>query len=440
MKVLIVEKNAKPGGYCTSLKRQGYHFDACAHSLGSLREGGHITKVLQELNIAERIGFTRYNPSDIIITPDHKISFWNDLNATISEFQGVFPQESANIEQFFNFIYKCQGESFIPLRHITFQSLLDKYFRNNKLKSVLSLPIFGNTGCSVSELSAFTAVTVFKEFLLDGGYYPTGGMQQFPDLLMTKFKELGGEALLSKSVKKIRIKNDAIEGVVLKDDNFMSAKLVVSNADACETFLNMIGSDLIPNAYVNILNNMAPSLSMFILYLGIDGDFDELPNESSSIWYLPNYNMEDMFLAAKNGEVDNLDWFLLKISDDRKSILRFVNSPFLDTHYWKLHKERLVEVYIKKTEKLIKNLSKHIVFRDAATPSTLSRWTMNYKGAAYGWAGIPSQFMVNGISKKTMFSNLYMTGHWATLFQGIPGVVYLGRDTAKTILYKWTKA
>ena len=34
MKVLIVEQHDKPGGYCTSFKRQGFTFDAAAHTLG----------------------------------------------------------------------------------------------------------------------------------------------------------------------------------------------------------------------------------------------------------------------------------------------------------------------------------------------------------------------------------------------------------------------
>ena len=50
MKVLIVEKNAKPGGYCTSFTRGGFHFDACVHSLSSLREDGNISTILKELN------------------------------------------------------------------------------------------------------------------------------------------------------------------------------------------------------------------------------------------------------------------------------------------------------------------------------------------------------------------------------------------------------
>ena len=77
-----------------------------------------------------------------------------------------------------------------------------------------------------------------------------------------------------------------------------------------------------------------------------------------------------------------------------------------------------------------------IIFKDAATPDTLYKWTLNHKGAAYGWAGIPSQLAITGFTQKTAIENLFLTGHWATLAQGISGVVYLGRDTSYKILNK----
>jgi prolycopene isomerase len=435
MKVLIVEKNAKPGGYCTSFKRGEFTFDACAHSLGSLRDDGNIKAILRELDIERNLEIKRYDPSDIIFCPDYKVNFWNNLDRTIDELQKQFSRESVNIEKFFRFLNDCKGTSFIPLRHITFQTLLDNYFKDNKLKSVLSLPIFGNAGFSVSKITAFSAVTIYKEFLLDGGYYPKGGMQKFPDLLLKRFKELGGQARLSTIAKKIKINDNAIEGVVIDNDEFLSAKFVISNADARQTLLAMIGSELIPGEMSDLLNGMIPSLSMFILYLGIDKDFEQLP-KGSSIWFLPHYDIGKMFLDAVEGNIDKLDWFLLRISEDGNSILRFVNSPFMVKRYWEENKKRLIDEYIKKTERLITDLSKYVVFKDAATPDTLNKWTLNYEGAAYGWAGMASQFMVNGFYRNNPIRNLYLTGHWATLFHGIPGVAYLGRETARTIIYK----
>ena len=75
MKVLVVEQHDKPGGYCTSFSRQGYTFDAAAHSLGSYRTGGSLHKILDELNVNKIIQITRCNPSDIILTPNISLHF-----------------------------------------------------------------------------------------------------------------------------------------------------------------------------------------------------------------------------------------------------------------------------------------------------------------------------------------------------------------------------
>jgi len=75
LKVLIAEQHHKPGGYCTSFHRHGFLFDAAAHSFGGYRRDGIVRKVFEDLNISDKVSITRYDPSDVIITPDYRISF-----------------------------------------------------------------------------------------------------------------------------------------------------------------------------------------------------------------------------------------------------------------------------------------------------------------------------------------------------------------------------
>ena len=101
MKVLIVEQHYKPGGYCTSFKRKGFVFDAAAHSFGSYRIGGNFRKILKELHVDELIKINRFNPSDIIMTPEFKIIFWNDIKDTIDNLSDIFPSERKNIINYY---------------------------------------------------------------------------------------------------------------------------------------------------------------------------------------------------------------------------------------------------------------------------------------------------------------------------------------------------
>ncbi len=435
MKVLICEQHNKPGGYCTSFKRQGFTFDAAAHCFGGYRKNGMTRKIFHELQVDKKLNVIRPDPSDILMTPDYKISFWNDLDKTIEEFQTLFPEEG-NIKKFFYLLLDTDPNSFFKLRSWTFKKLLDQYFTDDKLKAVLSFPFLGIGGLPPSLMSAFVGAKLYSEFIFDGGYYPKGGMQALPDALAERFKEFGGELRLSTLVTKIQVKNNMVKGVFLEKDGFTPSKYVISNCDARQTFLKFLGKRIFSKEFLTKLNNMIPSLSIFVLYLGIDKYFKTLPKPGSNVWFLPHYGIEDLYLSAKKRNATSLaEYYMVRVSPDRKTILAFVNVTFKNKKHWVSNKNKLLESFIKWIEKnTIPNLSKHIVYKDAATPYTLYRYTLNYKGAAYGWAGMLSQFAYPDFKTPSFIKGLYLTGHWTTYAQGIPGVAYMGYNVAKLIL------
>ncbi|MBI4707845.1 MAG: NAD(P)/FAD-dependent oxidoreductase [Candidatus Omnitrophica bacterium] len=432
LQTILFEKNANAGGYSGSFLKKGFVFDACAHALGSLRAGGFIDQVLKDLEIKDRLKMKRYDPSDIVISKDFKLHFWSDIDKTIREFSAVFPKEAENISRFFKDVIGLKNISLAQLKSKSFKDFLDSYFKEEKLIAAFSLPVLGNTSLSASKISAYTAVALYKEFILDGGYYPGTKMQDFVDILVKRFKEFGGEILPSTLVEKISIKEGKVEGVYINKDEFIQSRYVISNIDARQTFLDLVKGE-IDIKFSDLLKDLVPSLSIFILYLGTDGQINSIPS-GVNVWFLPNYDVENMYKIADKKTVDQSEWFMVRLAPNKKSITMLVTSSFESPEYWAENKNRLIDVFIKKIEQVIPDLSKHVLFKDAATPNTLYKWTLNYRGAAYGWAGVPSQFAVPGLSQSTPIKNLYLTGHWTTLVQGIPGVVYLGRDTATIIL------
>ncbi|MBI4981843.1 MAG: NAD(P)/FAD-dependent oxidoreductase [Candidatus Omnitrophica bacterium] len=432
LQVILIEKNVNAGGYSGSFQKKGFVFDACAHALGSLREGGFIEQILKDLEIKDRLKMKRYDPSDIVISKDFKLHFWSDLDKTIQEFSAVFPKEAVNINRFFKDIIDLKNVSLAQLKSKSFKDFLGSYFSDVRLIAALSLPVLGNASLAASKISAYTAVALYKEFILDGGYYPGTKMQDFVDILAKRFKEFGGDILPSTLVERISIKDGKVEGVYINKDDFIESRYVISNVDARQTFLELINGKIDLNLS-DTLNNLSPSLSIFILYLGTNGQVDSIP-PGVNVWFLPHYNVENMYEVADKKTVDQSEWFMVRLAPNKKSITMLVTSAFENPEYWKENKKKLINLFIKKIEQVIPELSQNIIFKDAATPNTLYKWTLNYRGAAYGWAGTPSQFAIPGLSQSTPIKNLYLTGHWTTLVQGIPGVVYLGRDTAKIIL------
>ncbi len=435
LKVLIAEQHGRPGGYCASFKRKGFTFDAAAHCFGAYREEGVTHAVFRELGIDRKIRIIKSNPALITTTPDHSVTYWTDLGQTIDGFQKSFPGESGAVSSFFDFLLNPDPQAYFRIRNWTFKDLLDQYFVNEKLKAVLAAPLLGLGGLPPSLMSAFIGVKLFSEFLLDGGYHPEGGMQALPDALSERFKELGGTLLLSCRAKKIELVEGRITSVVLEKHGRIPSLLVVSGCDARQTYLDLIGRSELESGFYDRLTTMLPSISNYILYVGLDKYFDTLPRPGTTFCSFLHYDLDKAYRSIPDGNIDQYGGYMFYVSDEQPTILAIIPAPFRTPDYWMNKKERFGDSFIERLEKhSIPRLSHHIVSRDAATPATLHRYTLNYQGASYGWAGTPSQFAVPDFKKTSFIQGLYLTGHWTTHGIGISGVIYVGQDISKLIL------
>jgi len=318
--------------------------------------------------------------------------------------------------------------------------LLDKHFTSSRLKAVLSLPLLGNGGLPPSLMSAYLGARLFKEFLLDGGYYPEGGMQNFSDIFADTFRRFGGMLRLACRAKKIKVNNNATVGVLLETGEFVRAQEVVANCDAIQVLIKLLGKKYVKHALARKLDAMIPSLSMFVLYLGIAETNPVFPSAGTNHWYLPHYDIEKMFRAAMKCTPRNVSGFMVRISPDKKTILSFLSASYRTKKFWRDNKEVMMNILIEKIEKhVIPGLSRYIIYKDAATPHTLHRYTLNHQGAAYGWAGLLSQVANTDLKRPSIIKGLTFTGHWTGQGMGIPSVVYSGADSARWLMRRFAQ-
>lgn len=438
LKTLIVEKNQKPGGYCTSFVSSGYHFDAYAHALSSLRENGMLAKVMKDLDLTERILIERPNPSEIISTPRQEVMIFHEFNKTVKSFQDNFPKEKEKINDFLKFVVFSSLLEMSQLKSKTFEQVLKSYFKDRELIAMLGIVIYLLVGVSSSEVSAVIACLLWREFIFDGGYYPQGGMQDFADTLLKRFIEFKGTVLFSEKVKRIMVVQNEARGVVVTDGS-ISAKYIVSACDARQTFSELIGEGKVGLAGMTKLESMIVSSSVFLVYLGLDEFIDGIEKLRSNLYVI---NDSDENALYQNVLHDKNEHFAITSSSMRSKTLSGRPSLCIATNgicraleYWNLeNKNTFADNLIRSVEKVIPGLSKHVVFRGIATPVTLYHWTFNSNGAAYGWASTPEQFGDPDISQKTKIRNLYLTGHWSNLSSGISSVANCGSLTADLVI------
>jgi len=444
IKVLIVEQQSTPGGYCTSFERKGYLFNACVHSLGSLRRGGILSSILDELALLNKIDFLRSDPTDRIITPDKVVFLRKDKKNTKKELMSNFPNEKRNIEKFFKLIF---DNNFLDIvsrtKKNSFQELLDEFFSDYKLKAVLSI-LLGNLEVAPSNASALISIFLYREFIFDGGYVPKGGIHIFPNLLAKKFKEYGGELLLSTKATKIITKQKKVYGVRLKNGVFINTKFVVSNVDATFTFKKLLDHK---SKEAEVVDRLEPSPSAFGIYLGLK-KLNITPKHLTT-WAFFTYDIEKCYSnfidSSKLSWPDYFQCYFSSLIDstivpkERDSIVILIGANYENKNIWDKNKEIIYQGIIERVEKIIPNIHNNIEVKVIATPNTFSKATSNKNGACFGWASTIRQVDINLFPSETSIENLYLTGHWVTSGIGqasVPMVALCGKKTKQLIIKK----
>ena len=440
-KVLIVEQHSIPGGYCTSFKRKGFNFDAAVHHIGGCGKWGIVGRCLKTLGI--EMNFYPLDPMDHLIFPNFSIEIPADLDKYIVRLQDRYPLEKDNIKDFFQDFIKLYRATFNneksqiidKYKDRTYGDMLNAFFKNDELKMILSGQ-WGYIGLPPAQASAIGMCQMMVNYLKDGAFFPVGGTQEFANAIFKKFIDFGGHVMLSSKAEKILLNGKTAIGVKLQKGKEILSDLVVSNIDARQTFAELLEGKL-NTSLLQRIKGMKESCSFFLLYLGVDEGIDlsklkrgfyHTANDVSSI------DGEWMYVSVPTKICPTL-------APPNKQIISVVvytkEGKYKNVTDWKSFKESMTLSTINRLEEYVPDIKNHIEVKDAATPKTLERYTLNTNGAAYGWAVTADQIWENRLPPKTPIDNLYLTGHWTRPGPGVCAVVSSGWGVANLIMENW---
>ncbi len=480
---LIIEQHTRPGGCLSSFERKGFNFDAAVHWISQCGEDGVIYKILQELGIEKKIEFVQINPlMEIITTPPfnpplspltkggikgvsggnrgvRKYTIPKGRQEAVAYLKDTFSKDAEGIERFFDIqgritnemyrLFKTDPDSMNTLSRLLFNAvfpmrfpniaryyrkkgadIVDSLVKDRDLRRILKIAaIFPNV--SMMMLSWFWNVIYNAD-----GYYPKGGMQKVSDALTENFRNLNGEIFYGKKVAKIITEGNQAKGVMLSDNTIINAKAVISNADARQTFFEMLNRDAgVPQKYLDNLKKWRLSESFFYVYLGVDMDFKGL-SVNPIMWYFPENNkhnfigigiptLSDKGLAPEGRHVVIIGAF----GDDLAR--PWFEKEKMDKEEYKKWKEKTADSLIELADEAIPGIKKNIVVREAASPLTFNRYTLNSMGASSGWSmDVDEQ---NKLSQISPIKNLFLAGHWTFNPGGIPSAFMTGRKAAEMV-------
>jgi phytoene desaturase len=463
-KVLVIERHDRPGGYAHSFQRKRYIFDAAVHLTGGCEPVGFATSglidgLLRLLDVRDRCTFLRVDPFYTAVFPGLRLDAPLGIESFIEAHARLFPSEERGFRRLLQLCSELNREvrGFptelslwdvlrVPKRfplvfkyHAkTVGQAMDEHLRDPRLKATFTA-LWPYLGLPPSRLSLLYWSVMLMSYLEEGAFYCRGSFQKLADAFVAALEKNGGELLLRSRVRRILVGNGRVGGVVLENGQRIFAPIVVSNADARQTFEESVGLDHLPRRFVRLLARMKPSLSAFVTYLATDLDLKKL-NAGHEMFFFRSWDHDVIHRNILDGQPAGIvvtvptliDSSLAPSGEHLVTITTLI--PYEIGTSWRKKKAAYADGLLEEVEALLPGLREHITFAEGASPRTMERYTLNLTGAIYGWEVSPEQVGRNRLEHTTPIGGLYLSGHWTQPGGGIYGVIASGLQTAQIIL------
>jgi phytoene dehydrogenase-like protein len=455
--VLLLEQHYMVGGYCSTFRRGGYTFDAATHFYPLLGNPETLTgRLLAELGV--ETGWVKMDPVDTFHFPDgSRFAVPADLDVYLAKLKAEYPEEAEALDGFFaavretyllGLLHYFRGrplaalERLVPYVDMTVKQALDRWFRDPKLKLLLTAdcPHWGSPPGRTSFV--FDSMLRLSYFL--GNYYPKGGSQAFADELARRFEERGGHILMSAAARRIVIEHGEARGVEVEilrgpfagQRANVRSGVTLSNADLLQTLERLVGPEHIPAEEVEPVRRLRPTFPCWLTHLGLRGVPPEVLEEAQG-YYWDSLDMDRVGRDALRFKLFAPTLYEPAMAPDGEQIL--IIQKVLEMDYdavqdWPAHKRGIEAFLFTHLERVIPGIGKRIVVSTSASALTSWRFTRNHQGAMLGWEMSPEQLGEGRPAPETAIRNLYCVGHWTQPGGGITPVIVSAQRVAQVVL------
>ncbi len=475
--VTMVEQHSIPGGYATSFERGGgkFTFEVSLHGT-SIRNNG-AERILKEIGVLEKIKLVELPEIYRLKTPRLDISVpQRDPEAYIRILCQHFPNEAEGIRGivremigiadevdtysrkgiFFKLFFPLVYRKMWAVRNKTLADFLQDYVHDPELQDVLA-GLWSYYGLPPSQLSGFYYANATGGYLRNGSYYIRQRSQDLSNAIANVIEENGGKILYDTAADRILVEKGMVKGVGLAGGMTVPARAVVSNASALATLREMVSPQAVPQDYLKQLEGYKPSISSFVVWLGLNRDIRD-QSGAFSTFVSSGLNPEQDFQAKNNGNIESgsygvavYDNIFKGYSAPGTSTLQLIflcgYAPWrkFESDYkagrkaaYRKEKARWADILIKRAEKeVIPGLSAMIEVKEAATPLTNWRYTGNTEGAIYGFEQSMDNAFMNRIKNKTPIKGLYLASAWGNPGGGYVGAFRAGQSAFQAVMEDW---
>lgn len=485
-RVLVLDGHYVAGGNATVFRRKRWEFDVGIHYVGDCGPDGTIPRILRACGAGDVV----FRPMDAeleqLTFPDFDFTIPRDTATFRARLVERFPSERRGIDRYLRFLAQVDRvqrasagrprraqlwallRSPLVLRwaNRSLGDFLDTCTRDPRLRAILTAQ-HGTYAVAPGRVSAVLHAGLQNHYFVNGGWYPEGGGQATSDRLAAAIEAAGGDIRLRAKVRRIHVEDGRVTGVTFENKHLgtvrVAAPTVVSNADVKRTVLELVGPEHFPAEWVERVRRFEMALPMFVVFLGLDVPASELPYGNANRWLFAGYDTDAEYARIRGGELPEQPFIYLATASHKDpgnerlappghtnlQVMTLVppdptvwgttaadveSGAYVASEGYRWVKERFTERVLDQAERVIPGLREHIVYREAATPLTHTRFTGSTDGTSYGIAATPRQFLQGRPSSSTPIRGLYLAGASTRSGHGILGAMLSGVMAADRIL------
>ena len=248
---------------------------------------------------------------DKIIIGDKTYDFVKGVKNFKTKMYEYFPDDIDAIDKYVQLIFDCNKtmkkfylEKALPT---ILSKLIGFFFRKNYLKysskttyEVISSITenedlikvltgqYGDYGLPPKQSSFAMHASVVKHYF-NGGSFPIGGSSQIANTIDKVIESSQGTIVVKAEVKEIIIENNKATGVLMEDGKKFFSDLIISGVGVFNTFDKLINNELsVKYGFKNNLKFVKPSVAHGCLYIGLNGNTEDLKLPKNNLWIYPD--------------------------------------------------------------------------------------------------------------------------------------------------------
>lgn len=472
-RVLVLERHTTLGGFTHTFTRPGFEWDVGVHYVGQTHPGAPLRRIFDRLTDG-RLGWNPLpDPYDRIELGVRSYPLYRGAEAFVEGLARDFPGSSDLLRRYLRLVddvargltpYFVSRAFPSPLAALavpasfrsaaarTTAAVLSELTSDPELTAVLTGQWLDH-GLPPSR-SSFAAHAAVVAFYLDGAGYPIGGASQIAECLGRVIEAEGGQIVTGAAVSSILVEDGRAVGVRVGEEPYR-APLVVSAIGARATFDRLLPDSARPVVWTRALEDVAPSMACFGLYLGMRTTDEELGLSGTNLWLCPDGN-HDRNVERYASDPDApfpVVYVSFPSAKDPTYGARFPGRSTIDViapahigHFdawrgsrwmkrgadYEATKARVVERLLDVVLARLPQLRGRIAHAELSTPLSTAHFTGHAEGEVYGLEHSPARF-ASPLRAKTPVPGLYLAGTDVTM-AGVGGASWGGIVGASAIL------